>query len=747
MDQYQISTRPRHLRYVFLVDVKFPYDDLLELMIANQQLWGGRFNPIIPVENNKISDKYIEILKCYDPDRVFYTKDIDLEKIRHLRIFNTHKYKELKNVRNDVIGVYAINLLAKYSSKTKILKPINFDKTKLPLLYFYRLNFGLYDYEGDERISPNIPRIKIDEQNIADLNKIITNEKPLFRNHLSKINLNTKTLRTKEGGSYDDFEIVIAKDKTQKTDLLYFWNRLLYNGGNTIYLTLEDLKYLLDDKLFGNILWNINPNQFSRVVSTTIVKSEIENIIETKLTPIGLGKRFRFMDISDFPYKIMDDKGIFEREYGESITTHAIISNQGIVPIPKLSFAESLSYGQQEWAIDIEIKKMNIDFDRVIDPRKGQMLFPYSTQTWFIIQKNGRINRQRNVTIFINNQRNCSDVFKINIPKFKDFVDKLIKLPLIDKDITIKGYERSNFSRVKLNGASKKLDAFLKSFNYDLRAIDEFLNNKFWVDLIEKLVKSQRKAGDSLTFYDLKAEANKFLIQIKDINKQNLKLRESLQKIMEELCNSKIFLKGFEIECNYCLSEYWYHIDEVNEIIKCKGCTESFDLPNEPNFAYKLNDIIKNNLWSIHNNEDKLKFRRDGNLTVLKTLSYLNENSMYSFEFTPQLDIYKSNSKFTDLDIVCVLDGEFIIGEAKNNSENFFKDEKKDLKALVEIAKEIQPDKIILTCIENPNNKLEEAEEVLKLLFKDFYFQPKIEALHLPLPEDYDSFGRFSFTY
>jgi hypothetical protein len=40
---------------------------LLSLIHVNQSIWGGRFNPIIPVKENIISDRWKEILKYYDP--------------------------------------------------------------------------------------------------------------------------------------------------------------------------------------------------------------------------------------------------------------------------------------------------------------------------------------------------------------------------------------------------------------------------------------------------------------------------------------------------------------------------------------------------------------------------------------------------------------------------------------------------------------------------------------------------------
>ena len=65
MKQFQITSQARHLCYVFFVDEQYPYEKLYDLMCSNQRIWGGRYNPIIPVKDNIISDRYIALLKYY----------------------------------------------------------------------------------------------------------------------------------------------------------------------------------------------------------------------------------------------------------------------------------------------------------------------------------------------------------------------------------------------------------------------------------------------------------------------------------------------------------------------------------------------------------------------------------------------------------------------------------------------------------------------------------------------------------
>ena len=109
MKQFQITLRNRHLRYVFFIDKQYPYEKLVELIRLNQKYWGGRFNPIILVEDNTISERYRSLIKHYDADYVFFSSGIDPDIIKRLRIFNPIGYYNLDEQprKEDVKGVDA----------------------------------------------------------------------------------------------------------------------------------------------------------------------------------------------------------------------------------------------------------------------------------------------------------------------------------------------------------------------------------------------------------------------------------------------------------------------------------------------------------------------------------------------------------------------------------------------------------------------------------------------------------------
>jgi len=743
MKKFQITSRPRHLRYVFFIDGQYSYEKLFKLICSNQKIWGGRHNPIIPVNENVISEKYIALLKYYDPDYIFYTKGIDPEIIKRLRIFNPCGYYNLDDDRRreDITGVDAFYLLSQFDTNSKIILSKGLWETKSILLDFYKLCFGIEaDSWGSEiEIGKNYRQIILDINNFGSVNKILHKEKPIINAGLSRSNLNTKILRQREYAHYGDLEIVVAKDKTSITDLFYYWNRLLYEGSIIIYVTVEELNLLSADNFFGNVLYDLSNKGTIRVVSMTLRKEEIDELITLKLNPIAFYSVFQYKDIQGFPFEILDDSGLFEVNYGESWTSQTLISKKGLFYIPKLSFTNKIEFHAQKYAIDIEITKGGETFHNQIE-------FPLTTQASYIVKNvNCRINLRRHLTVIIHNQKNTSDTLEIQIPEFKYLLNQLICHPVIQGEA-----QRTKFVDIGLHDASNKLSAFIKSFNYEFSTIDYFFTDKFWVDIFKDLITNDRVAGDSIFFDEIKfksieAMKNKGIEFGKkgetQNNLENLEL--GLKETIKELCSYRVFLKGFKLKCSKCSSEFWYHLNDVNETVRCNGCLEYFELPIEPKFAYKINDLIKNNIFQS-------KTQPDGNLTVIRTLVHIYNNSRQSFFYSPQINLYDSSESkkpCTDIDIICLSDGRLIIGEAKHRSTAFSDESNKCLKSLVEIAKSIHPDKIILSCYEDPNGKLEKAKKGLLRSFNNWEYQPEIETLLLEQPNDFNLGGSRYFYY
>lgn len=744
MNQYQIFSKPRHIRYLFFIDINYPYDKLIKLIHHNQRLWGGRYNPIIPVKDGLIVEGYLNVIKHYDPDYIFYSNNVKPEIIQQLRFFNPNGYYNLDEEprKEDILGVDALYFVSQFEHKSNVLMPEAIWKTESPLLEYYKTNFGLTSngIVSDYEIIKSFNQIKINPENFSSLNQILHEQKPINQAYLSKKNLNTKILRSLKFASYNSFEIVIAKDKTSIQDLLYYWNRHLYQCHNILYLTIEELLLLTSDKYFGGVLYDLSTENTIDIVSLTLTKEEIEQVIKEQLNKIAFHRRFQYKEVTNFPFEVLDDGGLFEREYGEQTSIQTLLSEENLLFISKLSFTDKVGFYPQKWATDIQINKIGKPIQKLLN-------FPLTTDTRYIVkQVDGRVNRRRNISFYIHNQLNTSGAVEISIPEFIQLLNQLIQNPIFQGTQL-----KTKYVEIGPHDSSNKMNSFIRTFNFDFNTIDDFFIDKFWVDIFESLCTSEKAAGDSVSFQEILDNC----IKIFEENKAPLGKREEtyrnpenlglgLQQMLRTLCELGVFLQGFKLKCPRCSSIFWYHLKEVGSKVSCKGCLEDFNMPIESSFSYKLNDLIKNNIFQS-------KTQRDGNLTVIRTLISLSSRcSHYSFEYSPQLNLYDdhhSKKPANEIDVVALVDGKLIIGEAKHDSKEFSSNSHKSLNSLIEVAKDIFPDKVIISCYKDEHSRLDRAKKYLEHHFKHWEYAPEIETLLLHEPDYFNLSGARYFYY
>ena len=86
--------------------------------------------------------------------------------------------------------------------------------------------------------------------------------------------------------------------------------------------------------------------------------------------------------------------------------------------------------------------------------------------------------------------------------------------------------------------------------------------------------------------------------------------------------------------------------------------SENWKQPSQPLIYYSLNEVFYQGLKS------NMK-------CPLLTLNYLKKLSESCFIFSPELELYSKsdNKKEIEIDIICISDGELLIGETKKNRE------------------------------------------------------------------------------
>lgn len=168
---------------------------------------------------------------------------------------------------------------------------------------------------------------------------------------------------------------------------------------------------------------------------------------------------------------------------------------------------------------------------------------------------------------------------------------------------------------------------------------------------------------------------------------------EDIKDSLSQLTERNIIQIGVNPQCPNCGMTNWCHVDDIGQQLICQGCRMPFPLKPELDWQYRLNNLVYAATAS------------HGTIPLILVLGQLLDERRDSFLFSPNLNLYaeQKDTAFNDLDLIaevdiaCIQDGKFIIGEVKK-SMSFFK--KKDFDDMAEIAKRVKPDIVLFSCID-----------------------------------------------
>ena len=719
------------------MDSRTPYSTILNLMKQNLRLWGGRHNLIVPVFEGKISDRYCSILQHFDPDYIYYGEGVDPDIIKNLGFFNPAAIYKLRGQINEIKGLGILHLLQLVDRDKPILVPKALDKVDSSLLDYFQINFGLEStmHVGDEKLIGDRKQIAITPDNYASLNEMIHKQRPVFRPSLSIAFTYDVFLSTEELSGHESVQIVVAKDKTTIEDLLYFWNCALYTNAFLLYTTLDELIELSKDDYFHPVLVDIANGGHIEVVSSTIDEHKLKELSDQYIIKSPVAEILLSKQIDAFPFE-PDGVTHWNASTLQNQTLQTLGTNESLLLMPQPPFSPIYMQGHS-WAIDINIMFLET-------AQTNELLLPLTTNASTLIGSvASRITKNRRVTYFHTRHLFGQSFVFFGCTTFQERLVQLIQKPFIDCQSI-----ESKYKAVGTHDASNRLTAFVNQFKGKFEHIEEYFSDRFWTDLFDDLCQSNASAGDAIALKDMALRCQNIMedrgITFGEwpetrVNKTNLFL--GIKEIVKDLVSLEVMLPGHTLKCPRCSTIAWYSLDNTLPQIKCTGCLTNFPFPVEPDFAYRLNSLIQKNIFSA-------KSQRDGNLTVIRTLCklYLQDNG--TFEYSPQLNLYPSNKRekpITDLDIIVLKNGKLIIGEAKYNSSEFFEKQNAPLDGLLEAARQIKPDKIVISCTKDHNGKLHKASEYLKHHVQKEALKLEVEAILVGEP-DYSNF-RISGKY
>ena len=195
---------------------------------------------------------------------------------------------------------------------------------------------------------------------------------------------------------------------------------------------------------------------------------------------------------------------------------------------------------------------------------------------------------------------------------------------------------------------------------------------------------------------------------------------EGLKETVSTLLAWNVLSAGVRPKCPRCGYRIWYSIDSLQQSIVCNGCGYGFSLNAEESWYYRLNNLVRAAV-SVH-----------GTIPVLLVLGQLMTDARSSFMYIPSTELLnREGDEYTieaEVDLVCIKDGEFIIGEIKKSVGLF---EQSDFDKIERLAKVVKPDQVIFSSLdEMPNSFVTQNIEKLRVSLADLQISVDWYSIH-----------------
>ncbi|KYP13494.1 hypothetical protein [Flavihumibacter sp. CACIAM 22H1] len=719
---------PRHQRLLFFVDGTISETALRRIMEANLLIWVGRYNPIVPVYNNTIGQEWLEMIRHFDPDIIYYSPTIDLRFLESLGLFHPREYTELKDEHRYYFpGVGSYCLLHEHghnyflTDHTKLLRYDEAYDMQVQAKLFYQLNFGFRPlYAEETKWIRGFSSTDINKDNANQINQLISTQRPYFTSLLSALHVHSIYLTRNESWKDKRFEWIICDTGHYLDDLLYYWNRQLYieprNILTQVVSTKDEIEALLTDEWFEPLLHHLSIDNQVCLVSRSMDETALAGI-RSNMQQISRSARIEAEPLPAFPFKAGGVRQV--RSSQVKAVKNLVLGKSDFLKLPPVTFENGRGIDNGPYAADIMLERDTGD-------EQQEIKFPYGTELHFIVCKEpSRVNKQHRATVFITRD---NPGFDIAIPSDLDLIRAVLMYRRQHKNLVT-----LPISGLSPSSAGQKLSAFLKIFRNDWQLVRQFLEEALWLQLFRyesKLKDSGIAAGRGVFSYqDLEKELNglyeKLMPEVavnlkekRDLDMDQAAVQQYLERCKKEafayhiddninflIANGGLFV-GMMVKCHQCGSNKWYSLSELRDKLPCKGCSGEIMPDLSSKVYYRLSDTIINNVLSDQTKNGK---EYDGNYVVMKALLHLKgdlQETGNSFIWVPCLDFQgkSGNSPITsDADIVAIQNGKLVVGEGKYDSNDF---STKVMNSLVWMANELLVDKIVVACA---NGSLEEV--------------------------------------
>ena len=772
-EPFSVYSLPRPFRIAFLLTPDESKYKILDSIIEyNSKVWGGRFNPIIPIINQNIPDNYWDLLQSTDPDIIYLFDDISehtrlkiIKKIQPLQII-THRNSD--NVHIDLsINQITVNFIIKKISNSTLwdsykenIIPISnvFDETERKLHKLIFRNFCIEDDKLNGRHYSKIFKTEeIKENDLVEnfFGTFTSSKNYIFPIQLCAIDINSHFIHGPS--QYEDFCIIIEESIWS---YILFWNRPLYQSyysrSRVNQLCLPINYFEKNGTSFKNLASFIHGglkqlygghNQI-QVLSTSLLNTEQQKKISEFCKYLNSSPNFIHQDPLNIPKLnsyLRDIDSIPETIHQKVDKLKTNLSIATPIFFKKKSFNDPIFQYNYNWMIDYKIeyrpekfKFTNVRYWWILNKRPNltRLFFRYST---------ARINNEGLISVKIDSNKKDIELsiphdytlFRAIILNEIDFDHEKEKKVLQPYYKYVQVSDKGRYLLPTINLFENVLDAnfiyetcFWRNFfeerckvntHKDVKKLEEIKN---WIRKhIERFVQDYSSSNDR----QLEYLARYILKTSKELKEQRIYFT---YKELKELALSLI--KESSSKSNNSSDEILYLDDLrhtfnslVNQSIFLQGIKPRCPICGS-SFWYGLEEVTENikckGCYNIFRVPFDIEWTFKINELIVNSLSYhgvfpviwcINELYHYAKNliYNPAIDLYKNESEKEEVDLVLLMDNKLTVCEIKTHMKEF---DKKEIEKIKRIALNVEADKIVLGGFYGDRDELEKISEKLR---------------------------------
>ncbi len=772
---YSIYVCKRPLRIVFLVDPNNSnFQQLDAIFRYNHSKWGGRFNPIIFTDGKTIEEKWWNFLRDVDPDVIKSIVPLQDELLKKIDTFLSPYSVEVSHRVDENSSDYYIHIsgeglsilptpdnIAKVSrafmgNSKLVLFELGQTEDKIVNQFIHR-NFGTYTQTLyiDRALDKNEKKIFsiINRESLAvALTELSTFERFTYPIQICSL---PNTFREVKSDRMGDIFTVVIGDTPE--DVVYSWNRTLLIPRwkradiNQVWLPTE----IVNDTQIETALkrWlqraadpNGTTNKEIQFVSFSLKEAELEKIANRLTKDIWLHKTVRVFTEPQIPDFQPSDSYL---RLKENMDLYRATGNEEHIVLSEPNVLEGVM-GGEHWMADTYIQFRPERYMNFVGkdfwwqfPRRNHLaraMFRKPSRIGSdgfpsVLMKRG----EPTLSIKLLDDESVFQALIIgeNTPAYTtDPRSKFAYRPFDDVQRSDKGrylsgfldifsglsfayqilkerYWRRMFNILSHQNPSKdekkqesilnKLKKEMRSYGADFQGKPEGLE---WLSkYVLQLSKKEAATGKESPFKGFIEEAKKELEEFNSSIQEDQKFEFNEQDVKDalfDLIESNILLMGIRPHCLLCGCVNWYHVNEAQQTLQCKGCGYKYPVRPQEEWYYKLNSLVQ------------IGCAQHGLVPVVLVLGQLLHECRSSFIMTTSWEIFETgkDKPFSDIDIVCIQDGKFIIGEIKQSIALF---KKSDFEKMAEIAELLKPDILLFSSLDpKPNRSVNDNLEILK---------------------------------